>query len=177
VAVDAAGDVYVADCCLDPTAIYELAPNGTETVAVNGPGETPLAVDAVGNLFYPVGFGNNTLMELNGAQPPTLKFGPVSVGSTSAPQSIAIQNVGNQTLNAVSTGLSVVGNFLQVPGSGSPADCTSSFSLAPGASCNLSIVFAPKVVGTIHGTATFTDNALNTSPSLSQIVTLKGTGQ
>jgi hypothetical protein len=65
---------------------------------------------------------------------------------------------------------------LQVPGSGTPADCTSSFSLTPGARCNLSIVFAPQVAGTIKGTATFTDNALNRTPSASQSVNLRGIG-
>ena len=105
-----------------------------------------------------------------------LDFGKVAVGSTSAPQSVTIQNVGNQPLTAIAPGLIVGTNFLQVPGSGTPADCTSSFSLTPGARCNLSIVFAPQVEGTIKGTATFTDNALNRIPSASQSVKLMGIG-
>jgi hypothetical protein len=175
VAVDAAGDVFVPDCCLDVDAIYEVAPDGNETVVVYGPAEIPLAVDAAGNLFYPAGINDKTLVELKGSQPVTLGFGKVAVGSTSAPKSITIQNVGNQPMSAVAPGLIVGMNFLQVPGSGTPADCTNSFALAPGASCNLSIVFAPQVAGKIAGLATFTDNALNQVPSR-QSVKLRGTG-
>ncbi len=177
VAVDAAGDVYVDDCCIDPSGIYEVAAGtGNETVAVNGPGEVPIAVDGAGNLFFSPAPNTNTLLEMKGSVPATLDFGKIAVGSTSAPQSLTIQNVGNQPLNAVAPGLIVGTNFLQVPGSGSPADCTATFSLAPGASCNLSIAFAPQVAGAIKGVATFTDNALNKTPSASQSVKLRGTG-
>ena len=68
-------------------------------------------------------------------------------------------------------------NFLQVAGSGTPADCTSSFSLAPGATCNLSISFEPQSVGNLTAAATFTDNALNNIPSASQSIGLQGIGQ
>jgi hypothetical protein len=115
-------------------------------------------------------------MEAKDSQPATLDFGKIPVGSRSAPQSIVIQNVGNQLLNAVPPGLSVSADFLQVPGSGTPADCTDSLSLAPGATCNLSLVFAPLVVGKIKGKATFSDNALNKTPSATQSVELQGTG-
>jgi hypothetical protein len=176
VAVDAAGDVFVFDGGL--SGIYEVAANdGSQTLVVNSPWGSPLALDAAGNLFFASGPINNyTLMEVKGWEPAMLDFGKVAVGSTSAPQSVTIQNVGNQPLTAIAPGLIVGTNFLQVPGSGTPADCTSSFSLTPGARCNLSIVFAPQVAGTIKGTATFTDNALNRIPSASQSVKLRGIG-
>jgi hypothetical protein len=170
VAVDAAGDVLVVD-----GGIYEVASNGSESLLVDGPFGVPIALDAAGNFFFS-GAGYTTLEEVKGSVPAALDFGKIAVGSTSAPQSITLQNVGNQPLNAVPPGLSIGTGFLQVAGSGTPADCTSSFSLAPGATCNLSIVFAPQVVGTIKGTATFTDNALNKTPSASQSVKLRGTG-
>jgi len=176
VAVDAAGDVFVADGGFDQNGIYEVAAgSGTETIVVNGPWEVPIALDAAGNLFFPDATAT-TLVEVKGSVPAALDFGKIAVGSTSAPQSVTIQNVGNQSLNAVAPGLIVGANFLQVPGSGTPADCTSTFTLTPGASCNLSIVFAPAAVGKIKGAATFTDNALNRTPSASQSVKLKGVG-
>jgi hypothetical protein len=172
VAVDAAGDVFVVD-----GGIYEIAANdGSQTTVVNGPFAVQMALDAAGNLFFPPSLFGNMLAELKGSRPAALDFGKIAVGSTSAPQSITIQNVGNQPLTAIAPGLIVGTNFLQVPGSGTPADCTSSFSLTPGARCNLSIVFAPQVAGTIKGTATFTDNALNRIPSASQSVKLIGIG-
>lgn len=176
VAVDAAGDVFVSDGGFGGNGIYEVAAGGgNQTLVVSGPWEGSIASDAAGDLFFP-GATGNTLAEAKGSVPAALDFGKIAVGSTSAPQSITIQNVGNQPLNAVPPGLSIGTGFLQVAGSGTPADCTSSFSLAPGATCNLSIVFAPQIVGTIKGTATFTDNALNKTPSASQSVKLRGTG-
>jgi sugar lactone lactonase YvrE len=176
VAVDAAGDVFVDDCCLDPTGIYEFVPSsGNQTMVVYGPGEISIALDELGNLFYENG-PNGALMEAMDSQPATLHFGKIPVGSRSAPHSIVIQNVGNQPLNAVPPGLSFSADFLQVPGSGTPADCTDSLSLAPGATCNLSLVFAPQGVGKIKGKATFSDNALNKTPSATQSVELQGTG-
>jgi Abnormal spindle-like microcephaly-assoc'd, ASPM-SPD-2-Hydin len=175
VAADAAGDVYVTDGNFNPNGIYQVpAGGGSQIQVVSGPWEVSIATDAAANLFFPTNAG---LGEMNASVPAVLDFGKVAVGSTSAPQSITIQNVGNQPLNAVAPGLVIGTNFLQVPGSGAPADCTSAFSLAPGASCNLSMVFAPQVVGKINGTATFTDNALNAIPSVSQGVVLKGVGQ
>jgi len=170
-ATDAAGDLYVNDIGW----IGEVAAGtGIETdVNYYNLGEGGIATDAGGNLFLEEGYG---LVEVNSAEPPTFDFGSVAVGSTSSPQSLTLQNVGTLPLNAVPPGLAIGAGFLQVPGSGTPPDCTSSFSLAPGATCNLSIVFAPQVVGTIKGTATFTDDALNRSPSAGQIVKLKGTG-
>ena len=99
------------------------------------------------------------------------------MGSTSSPQSVTAQNIGNQLLNAVTPGLVVTGpNFVQVAGSGTPADCTSTFALTPGAACNLSLSFKPQSAGLLASTAVFTDNALNASPSASQSIPLQGTG-
>jgi hypothetical protein len=63
-----------------------------------------------------------------------------------------------------------------VAGAGTPADCTATFSLTPGASCNLSIEFAPLTGGSIQSTAVLTDNAMNASPSATQTISLSGTG-
>lgn len=170
VAVDAAGDVYVVD-----GGIFEVAPDGSESLVVDGPFGVQTAVDAAGNLFYPSASGT-TMTELKASEAATMSFGKVAVGNVSAPQSVTIQNIGNQPLNAVAPGLVIGANFQQVPGSGTPTDCTASFSLGPGASCNLSIVFAPQALGKVSGRATFSDNALNKTPSASQTVMLKGTG-
>ncbi len=174
VVVDAAADVYVVD-----GGIFEVAPDGSESLVVynqyGGPFGVQEAIDAEGNLFFPSATGYS-MTELKASVPATLNFGKITVGSISAPQSLTIQNIGNQPLNAVAPGLVIGANFQQVPGSGSPADCTASFALAPGASCNLSIVFAPQTTGTIRDTATFTDNALNKAPAASQSVPLEGIG-
>jgi len=141
---------------------------------LNGP--SGVAVDGAGNVFI-ADFNNNRVVKVQRSQPPILSFAATPVGSTSSdsPQSVKAQNIGNQTLTV--TGLSVGTNFLQVPGTGTPADCSSSSSLAPGETCNLSINFAPQSVGNIISAAIFTDNALNSTAPATQSVTLQGTGQ
>jgi hypothetical protein len=96
-----------------------------------------------------------------------LGFASTAVRSTStdSPQSVTIENIGNQSLNAIAPGLMIGTNFAQVAGTGTPADCTSSFALAPGATCNLSISFEPVASGPLQSAAVLTDNSLNGNPT------------
>jgi sugar lactone lactonase YvrE len=176
ISVDGAGDVFVAD--FDNDRVLELPAGGGPPTMVSGSWFYPfdVKVDGAGNLFV-MDWENSRVVELHRSQPPSLSFASTPVGSTSSdsPQSVTIQNVGNQPLNAIDPGLVVGGpNFLQVAGSGTPADCTSTFSLAPGASCNFSISFEPQSVGKLTAAATFIDNALNATAS-GQIVALQAT--
>ena len=176
VAVDGAGDVYITD--QGNNRVIEVPAGGSPQTTVMSGLNLPegIAVDGAGDVFI-ADEDNQRVVEVQSSKPPTLSFAATNVGSTSAPQSVTIQNIGNQPLNAVSPGLVVKGpNFLQVAGSGTPADCTSSFALATGATCNLSVSFQPTTGGALTSTATFTDNALNTSPSVSQGIALQGTG-
>ena len=178
VAVDAAGDVFVAD---EAPKVVEVPAGCTSSacqITVSGTLAYGLAVDQTGNVYIPDLTGSQ-LFEINRSQPPFLNFAPTNVGSTSSdsPQSITIQNIGNQTLKSVASGLLVPGpNFVQVGGTGTPTDCTPSFSLTPGGECNLSISFSPQIAGNpLTRTAVFTDNALNAT-SANQTVALSGTG-
>ncbi len=116
------------------------------------------------------------MLELQRSQAPALNFPATPVNQASNPLSITVENVGNQQLNALEGGFSMLPNFEQVAGSGTPPDCTSTFSLAPGTSCNLSISFDPTQTGLIQGTAEGKDNSLNRNPA-TQLITLTGTGQ
>src|SRR5208282_2476197 len=108
-------------------------------------------------------------------------FAESSVGDLSgdSPLSVLFQNIGNQTLSAIAPGLVFADpNFSQTPGPGTvgtPADCTASFSLLPGAACNLSVNFDPMSTGTATGYADFYDNNLNNSASI-QVFPFAGTG-
>jgi hypothetical protein len=117
------------------------------------------------------------VVEVKRSQPPTLTFADTRVGSTSAdsPQSVTFQNIGNQSLNAVTPGLVITGPDFVQGGSGPPLGCFSGLSLVPGASCDLSISFKPTAAGPLQSAAVFTDNALNANPA-TQSVILKGTG-
>ncbi len=99
------------------------------------------------------------------------------MGSTSvdSPQSVSIQNIGNRTLAALTPGLTVGSNFAQTFGASALTDCSATFSLSPGAECNLSVSFEPLSAGPLSSAAIFTDNALNANPA-TQSVSLSGTG-
>ena len=182
VKVDAAGDLYIMDT--GSNIVLEVPPGcATSDCQINlglpvTPSPQTLAVDWAGDVFVP-NAATSQVLELQRSQPPSLSFASTSVGQTSSdsPQSVAVQNIGNQALDAVSPGLVVTGpNFAQVAGTGTPADCTSTFALAAGASCNLSISFKPQSSGPLSSTAVFTDNALNASPSATQSIGLSGMG-
>src|ERR1019366_1181797 len=147
VAVDGAGDVFIAD--YGNGRVVEVTPGGVQTTLLSGlESPTGVAVDGAGDIFVSYN-GTNQMVEVNRSQPPSLSFASTNVGGTSSdsPQSVTIQNTGNQPLDAVSPGLVVGTNFVKVAGSGTPADCTSTFALTPGASCNVSISFEPQTAG------------------------------
>jgi sugar lactone lactonase YvrE len=184
-AVDGSGNVYVADGDIN---YYEIGKHPIkEIVAVNGSIPANPTINVIGNGFYqPFGLavdgsgnvyvgdsGNLRVAELNRADPPNLSFAATPVGLTGSPQSVIFGNSGNVTLTGST--LSVSANWDQVAGSGTPADCTASFSLVAGAACNLSIIFDPTETGPLTGAATFTDNALN-MPGAAQQVSLSGAG-
>ena len=179
VAVDGAGDVFITGI----DGLVEVPAGGGAQVTVgsgfNGP--IGVAVDGVGDVFIADTY-NSRVVELQHSQPPLLNFAETQVGQTSSdsPQSVTLQNIGNQPLAAIAPGLVINGpNFVEVEGSGTPADCGIGFSaapLAPGATCDLNISFEPQSVGPLSSAAVFTDNALNASPSASQTISLHGFG-
>jgi hypothetical protein len=182
VAVNAAGDVFVADIGLgSPGAVVEVPAGCTSSscqiTVASGIQSYGATVDAAGDLFI-ADDANNRVVEVDRAQAPWLSFAATNVGSTSSdsPQSVTIQNIGNQTLGSVAPGLVVGPNFVQVPGPGTPADCSATFALTPGEECNLSISFDPQTGGNpLTSTAVFTDNALNAAAA-TQTIALSGVG-
>jgi hypothetical protein len=180
VAVDAAGDVFVAD---EAPKVVEVPAgcinnNNNCQITVSGILAYGVAVDGKGDLFLPDLTTGNSVVVINRSQPPSLSFATTNVDSISSdsPQSVVIQNIGNQTMDSVAPGLVVNGpNFVEVTGPGTPADCTNTFALTPGEECNLSISFDPQSSGPLSSTAVFTDNALNGSPA-TQSAALSGVG-
>jgi sugar lactone lactonase YvrE len=180
ITVDGNGNVYIADSN-NARVVKETLSGGTYTQSVlpatglNQP--KGLAVDGSGNVYISNN-GSSVVLKEDYADAPTLTFAtPTAVGSTDTTDgalSVQIENIGNETLTAVAPGLSVAANFAQVPGSGTPADCTATFSLAADASCNISVEFEP-TTNTANGSVTLTDNNLNATPSTTQTIGLTGT--
>ncbi len=95
--------------------------------------------------------------------PTSLSFSSTALGNTSSSKNVTLKNT--QTVPLTSIAASTSSDYaVQATTCGS--------SLAPGASCTFSVVFAPIATGTRNGTLTITHSASN-SP---QTVALSGTG-
>jgi hypothetical protein len=98
--------------------------------------------------------------------PISLGFGNQNIGTTSAPQTATLTNVGSSPLPIHTIGITGTdaGDFAQTNGCGS--------SLAAGASCTISVTFKPKTAGSL--VANLTVNYTGTGSP--QRVALSGTG-
>jgi len=105
------------------------------------------------------GTGGATLASVS---PTSLSFSNQPLLSVSAAQQVTLTNVGDFAVNL--SGISATGDFIQTNNCGT--------SVAAGASCAVSVTFAPTSVGARAGTLTFSDNASGNP----QTVGLTGTG-
>ena len=126
VAVDGAGDLYIADTGNYPnigvghSVIRKVTPDGIiSTVAGNGSngysgdggvatsaemyGPWDIAVDASGNLYI-ADMNNDAIREVTVTGAPSLTFPSTAYGATSAAQNVSLLNIGNSllTINSIS---------------------------------------------------------------------------
>ena len=178
IAVDAAGDLFVSD--FGNQRIFEVpAGGGAESTIASGL-DRPygITLDATGNVFFSHSASHDVISEIRRAQAPFLTFATTAVGAVSSdsPQVLTIGNSGNTPLPFIRLLLEPDPNFTREPGLGTPVDCALSFSLAPGATCDLSISFTPTEDGLLNGTVVLNDNTLNAPTLATQIISLVGTG-
>jgi hypothetical protein len=187
-AVDGAGDLYIGD--FSNQWVEQMNTAGEIVVVAGGGGTVPsaapeyatnallgiiqgVAVDGAGNLYIADGqnIGNNdNMVEKVAAAGATLGFPYTNVGSTSAPQSLTLTNIGNETFTLSSA--SAPTDFTRQSG----GTCsTGSDSLAAGTNCSLSFAFEPTTGGVLGESATLTDNNLNGSGA-QQPLNFTGTG-
>ncbi len=169
VAVDASGAVYVADT--GNAQIVKVAPGGASqsTMALAGlSAPQGVLLDAAGNIYITDG-GN--VYEVNRTQAAPLIFGNAFIGSTSAPQTLTVSDAGNQPLNL--SNLAITANFTQVPSGGT--DCTTSTQLSSAGQCLIAVATVPTISGSLTGTLTLTNDALN-NPASAQTVQLSTNG-
>src|SRR6266702_1688502 len=187
VAVDGAGNVYIADSDSGNLRVLKETPSAgsyTETTVATLLAPWGMAVDASGNVYI-VDYDKSTVLKLDVADPPTLNFADTNVGATSSdsPQTVTVQNIGNANLTfplpsagrnpSISIGFTLGGSGtcpqLSISSSG-PG------TLTPGSNCTLPVSFSPTAPGVNHGSLVLTDDALNANPSTSQTILLNGTG-
>jgi hypothetical protein len=114
------------------------------------------------NTVYVAGIGATTAT----LAPATLTFSSTAVGSSSAAQTATLKNTGSGAL-AISS-IALAGAH---PASYSKTT-TCGATLASGASCTISVTFAPTASGTLTASLTVSDNALTPT----QTINLTGTG-
>ncbi|MEZ0332842.1 MAG: choice-of-anchor D domain-containing protein, partial [Gemmatimonadales bacterium] len=134
-----------------------IPPAGTCVVAVTftppsaGPhaGTLTVASDAPGSP-HGVNLSGTGLAPALGLSSTSLDFGNQTQGTQSAPQSVTVTNTGTAQLDISS--VTVTGDFGFL-------GCPTPLSLAPAASCTLSIKFLPTAVGTRNGGISIASNA------------------
>lgn len=157
-----------------------LAPNGTCTLPISfvptAPGANHGSLVLTDSALNTVPATTQTVL-LNGngigaavpqavLSPVSISFGSLTTGTTSAAQTVTLSNPGSATLSITSisiTGANVA-QFAQTSACGA--------SLAAGASCSISITFAPSAVASYSAAVSVADNATG-SP---QSVSLSGSG-
>ena len=186
VAVDSAGNLYIADTWTTNASARWTPTGNISTVAGNGnygfggdggPATSAMlayprnvTVNGAGDIFI-ADYSNNRIREVTGTvaapvaslSPSSLDFGHQQAGMQSTPLIVTVSNTGTADLNV--SNVSVSGDFLET-------DNCQSGSVSPGYSCTISVSFLPTATGSRTGTLTITDDATD-SP---QTVDLTGTG-
>jgi sugar lactone lactonase YvrE len=192
VAVDAAGNVYIADSNNSSVRLVTRATGTISTIAginaANGgtaiSGSAPatsvllstpsgISITQNGTLLI-ADTGNNRLLTDTRSQI-TYNFGRINVNSTSPSVPFSELSIGNAaaTLGTpLFTAAGATTQFTLTPSSGSTA-CTAHETLAAGAACTLTGQFSPTAPGSL--TATYTETG-TTAAGGTPVITLTGTG-
>jgi hypothetical protein len=174
VAIDAAGDLFVADYFY--AQITEIFAGGAtaqitpEITVPNGFYPSNLAIDGAGNIFTAnvrnaVRFGRAQTQAINFPTPSTVGTADTKDGAAV----LRLENIGTSalTLDAPETGKNPDFPTSFAPTSARAETCpevsagSAGNTLAAGSSCQLSIGFYPEEVGPLSESLTITDNSLN----------------
>jgi len=180
VAVDGAGNVYVADSG-NGRLVKETSSGGSysQSILVSGLNfVSGVGVDAAGNLYI-TDTDNNRLLKDALAAPPILSFPNTAVGVSSGPQVVTLTNSGNQPLAfpvpTSGTNPLTSANFMLESNAHTTCPVVKAGSgvgtLAAGASCKFSYTFAPAQLGGLSGTSVVTNNLDITKASQSIVLT------
>ena len=172
IAVDGGGNVYVSDTA---NVVKQIPPGCVSSNCVISLGSgfnlpQGVAVDGSGSIYVADQL-NSAIKRIDVQDAPSLIFATTAVGSSSAQKVVTLGNNGNQPLTI--SALTEINASLAGPGT----TCSTSATLLAGASCGLGIEFAPTTVGNpLAGSASITDNNLNSSLDGTQTINLTGTG-
>ena len=180
IAVDAAGNVFIADTGANAIVRVDAKTNLLSRVALGTELSSPgaLAIDRRGNLFV-ADSGNHRVVEFAGvAQPQSagsvtlmpspFDFGNQPTGGLTPQQTFTLTNNSGSALTLSTNSFSMSGNnpndFMQTN------NCIP--QVASGGSCQIMVTFGPQGTGTRAGSLVVTDS----DPSSPQTASLSGTG-
>ncbi|HEX6737123.1 MAG TPA: choice-of-anchor D domain-containing protein, partial [Vicinamibacteria bacterium] len=143
----ATGKSFSASALVDIPAEVGAATAFVGFTASTGGGANTATQDILGWTFQTPG----VVAPFVSLSPRSLAFGSVEAGAASAPQAVTVTNNGPGPLTL--GGIATEGDFTQ------SNDCGA--SLAEGASCTVSLSFAPAAAGTRQGLLVLTDDAFN----------------
>ena len=164
VAVDASGNLYIADCynsrirkvAAGTGIITTVAGNGTAAYSGDGGAATSaklyfpcgVALDASGNLYI-VDTSNNRIRMVSAVSPPLnetiISFPTTAVGSSAVVQNVLIETTEAETISSITVPASLGGS--QEFTVGSITGCTIGASNASGTTCTVPITFTPAYPG------------------------------
>jgi sugar lactone lactonase YvrE len=181
VAADAFGNIFVSDTGNNALKMMTAASGYTQILTLATPdpkaiGLANLTVDAAGNVYLANTANQltNQLVKLDFSDAPALNFVTATrIGTTDTTDgtlTATVKNGGNAPL--IIGGLAFSNVNFQIDAAATT--CTASAPLAAGASCNIGVIFTPATTGTLSGTLTLTDNALNAAAA-TQLFPLSGT--
>jgi sugar lactone lactonase YvrE len=177
IAVDAPGDLFVSD--YSNQQIFEVPAGGGAQRIIAGGLDHPygITLDASGNVYFSQSGSHDVIREINRSLVPEKTFTPTIVGSVNdSPQTVVIGNGGNTPLVFSRFLVEPSPDFTREAGSGTPPDCGASFSLAPGAGCDLSFSFMPTDEGGFNEIVVMNDNNLNATLTATQMLDFYGVG-
>jgi sugar lactone lactonase YvrE len=157
-AVDAAGDIYIADDSANIVyAVYSVISNGTNILPVIGTGtagytgdggpsiaatiNAPLAIalDGSSDLFV-IDSGNNALREVSYPRTSTIGFGNVLIGTTAGPILQYLANAGNANLMFTTPFTTTDAHYAV---STNPTATTCTGTMAAGGVCSIGYTYTP----------------------------------
>ncbi len=166
--VSDSADFTVTSTCTSvaPGASCTISARFAPTTAGGRSGSVAVAHNAGGSTLYLTGLGVVPTVPVASVTPAAIAFAPTVVGELSAFELLSLQNSGNAAL-AISA-ITATDAAFRIAG----GNCAAGGSVAPGASCSLSIQFLPASAGERNGQIVFNHNAAGGSSS----VALSGTG-
>lgn len=174
-AIDANNDLYLADPLNNQVVAWF---NQKTQVSLFSQSAVSLALDEAGDVFaglstIPSPGQTDSVVEYPYSQPLPLDFANTAIGvvSSDSPKGETVVNIGNENLTF--SAVTYPADFPE--SSGDTSDCSTSTTVDPGLTCDVSANFKPTVSGTLNEDVTLTDNAKTLSSLKPQQIPVSGT--